>query len=331
MQEKRKDEKGHKERMKSLYEKLVSRSISKEELAELYAILGTQGNNRDLDKNMLATWEGVVPNPKVSYLNSQIESIKNEVRKRSNSRKVFRIASGVAASIVLIVASIVLINLKKQEVYYSTDYGERKTIQLPDRSVVQLNANSTIKWDNNWEDTGIREAFLSGEAFFEVRHLNKDQKFVVHTDDLNIEVLGTSFNVSKRDTETEVYLEEGKVEIGYFDKINQAKKIVMTPGQRVLFSKKLSQYIQVTSEKNNRVASWKDDVLYFEDQSVKEILEEVSQIYGIEYVIPDTILAQKKMNFAVPYTEWEPTKEAFELTMGLNIVEKKGKFIIQKR
>src|SRR5690606_20051910 len=102
-------------------------------------------------------------------------------------------------------------------------------------------------------------------------------------------------------------------------------------GQKISYSKEQDRIINDIGKNIEKEASWKNGVLYFEDKSVEEILHEVSQVYGIEYSIPDSALAQKKMNFGVPYTDWETTKEAFELTMGLQIQEKNEKYILENK
>jgi transmembrane sensor len=78
-----------------------------------------------------------------------------------------------------------------------TEYGKLKQVLLPDSSSIVLNANSKIEYDKNWSKGKRREVWLEGEAFFDVRHLNQDttqvstyDQFVVHTEDLDVEVLG---------------------------------------------------------------------------------------------------------------------------------------------
>ena len=95
---------------------------------------------------------------------------------------------------------------------YVTRYGETQTILLPDSSTVLLNANSRLTLSTDWTDT--REVWLEGEAFFRVRKIKRitspasaeHVKFIVRTDRLNVEVLGTEFNVRQRSEKTAVLL-----------------------------------------------------------------------------------------------------------------------------
>jgi ferric-dicitrate binding protein FerR (iron transport regulator) len=70
---------------------------------------------------------------------------------------------------------------------------------LPDNSTVILNANSSLRYQENWEAELLREVWVDGEAFFSVVHTHNHQRFRVNvTDDLKVEVLGTEFNVKDR-------------------------------------------------------------------------------------------------------------------------------------
>src|SRR5690606_37727632 len=72
-------------------------------------------------------------------------------------------------------------------------YGDRSTIYLPDGSKVCLNSGSKITFDNTFK-SGVRKLSLEGEAFFSVKK-DSEIPFIVNTDDLQVEVLGTEFNL----------------------------------------------------------------------------------------------------------------------------------------
>ncbi|MEJ7830748.1 MAG: FecR family protein, partial [Segetibacter sp.] len=138
-----------------------------------------------------------------------------DLRKKLHLKKLLRIAA-IFGGVVLIALAL-LFNKKDKPVLVKTDYGNLKSVVLPDSSLVVLNANSTIKFSNKWGKSKSREVWLQGEAFFNVRHINKDssyiekyEQFIVHTDELIVEVLGTSFDIRQRRGKTEVVLETGK-------------------------------------------------------------------------------------------------------------------------
>lgn len=88
-----------------------------------------------------------------------------------------------------------------------TRLGETRNLLLPDSSQVTLNANSRLLYTTG--SKGKREVWLDGQAFFHVRHTAANQKFIVHTyDNLNVEVLGTQFDVNSNGREIVVVLQQ---------------------------------------------------------------------------------------------------------------------------
>lgn len=110
----------------------------------------------------------------------------------------WRWAASVAAVLALVVG---LLWWQQRRVEYATGYGETQQVILPDGSSVTLNANSML----TYAASQPRELWLQGEAYFSVQRMehHREQQeygkqFVVHTDQLDVEVLGTAFNVNSR-------------------------------------------------------------------------------------------------------------------------------------
>jgi len=154
-----------------------------------------------------------------------------------------------AASVLLLIATSFGIWRVAENASFPTqhvaNYGEWKTIELPDGSTVYLNANSTLQLSDNWESDNNRQVKLDGEAFFEVaKKPVTNAKFLVTTDDLTIEVLGTQFNVNTKYKNTEVFLEEGKIKLN-LEKANT----IMQPGDFIAYSKKTKKIIETKSKR----------------------------------------------------------------------------------
>lgn len=117
----------------------------------------------------------------------------------------------VAASLVILFGVIYFFNNTKTS--YATAYGEQTKITLPDNSIVHLNSNSELEFDeNDWKNN--RKLSLKGEAFFEVE---KGSNFSVETEEGSIEVLGTKFIVISQEQYLEVQCYEGKVRVNTND------------------------------------------------------------------------------------------------------------------
>ena len=130
---------------------------------------------------------------------------------------------------------------------YATLAGEQRTVRLPDGSVVVLNGNSRLTTAATWNDQSPREVWLEGEAFFRVSHLSRvanlpvaqatgNAKFVVHAGELNVSVLGTTFNVVNRpEGFNKVTLNSGKVLVEHTT-LFRHDELLMTPGELVEYT-----------------------------------------------------------------------------------------------
>src|SRR5688572_14328268 len=103
-----------------------------------------------------------------------------------------------AAAIILLAAATWLWSEIGARASIKTAYGQVTRQQLPDGSEVILNANSSISYSDGWEKGGEREVWVKGEAFFKVAKTATKSKFIVHTDQLDVVVTGTQFNVVSR-------------------------------------------------------------------------------------------------------------------------------------
>jgi len=178
---------------------------------------------------------------------------------------------------------------------YTTAYKETKNITLPDGSHVVLNANSTLRVEKSWQEDRSREVWLEGEAFFDVEEIMLPagkRKFIVHTTNLDVEVLGTAFNVNDRQDKISVVLASGKVKL----KMQQDEgksEMTMAPGEMVEFSKGKKAVSKKTV--NPEVYSaWKDNKLIFDKTPVGEICETLKNTYGWSVVLKDTTIARRK-------------------------------------
>ncbi len=173
----------------------------------------------------------------------------------------------------------------------NTPKGGQYQITLPDGSKVWLNASSTLKYPTSFSPTE-RIVELQGEAYFEVAKLTSP--FYVNTEDQQIQVLGTHFNINAYPDElgTKTTLLEGSVKLiaKEEDKVNQ--DIILKPGEEALLIKNRS--IQVAKVNVKQAVAWKNGFFHFEDSDLKSVMRELSRWYGVEVefegVVPDTRL-----------------------------------------
>jgi len=205
-------------------------------------------------------------------------------------------ASLIAASLVLIVVGIWYVGARTGTPLMAlekTSYGEIKTILLPDSSVVMLNGNSSIRMLQQWRSGDNREVWLDGEAYFQVQKQHAARKgFVVHTKQVDVEVLGTRFNVNTRRLQSIVSLEEGKVRLsvhGEVSVVNKDSSIVMRPGQTAVVD--ASSTPKVNEDRNVTAHSgWTKNEFHFDNTSLAEIARLMEDTYGYRITVADTSL-----------------------------------------
>jgi ferric-dicitrate binding protein FerR (iron transport regulator) len=116
-------------------------------------------------------------------------------------------------------------------------YTARRTksrMILADGSSVMLNADSRLKYPASF-DGPVREVYLTGEAFFTIQK-DPEHPFIIHTDKMNIRVLGTSFNVKSYpdDAAMETTLLQGSIEVTFPDR--PADKIILKPTDKLVIA-----------------------------------------------------------------------------------------------
>ncbi len=168
----------------------------------------------------------------------------------------------------------------------SSRQGMVTQFELADGTKVWLNSGSALQFPTRF--TGDqREVKLSGEAFFEVTK-NENQPFLVKTKDLNIEVLGTSFNVVSYDDEkqAEVVLVEGKVRLS--SEIDEVQKVfgTMQPGQRAVYTED-NQKLEAEEVEVEKYIAWRDGNLIFRDDKMEDVVRRLSRWFNVEFVIND--------------------------------------------
>ena len=181
-----------------------------------------------------------------------------------------------AAAIAFLVVSYFVLQMV---VFRSDDIAHETADQtlhvvLPDGSEVWLNAESRLSYSDDFTDS--RDLKLEGEGFFEVKSFD-GKSFVIHADEIQIQVLGTSFNVKAYDEEmqAEVFVVTGKVTFSTADRNNS---IVLAPGMNGIFNKKDGTMVHETEADRNIVA-WKEKRLVFRKTPLGEVAKTLERYF----------------------------------------------------
>ncbi|WP_222538227.1 FecR family protein [Pedobacter polysacchareus] len=159
----------------------------------------------------------------------------------------------------------------------STGRGETYVLSLPDKSKVWLNAATSLTYAAGLNEAGIRKIKLKGEAYFEVAK-DKKRPFVVETEDQQIEVLGTHFNISNYEDGVAVKttLLEGSVRVKAG--AHSLEKI-LAPGQQAIIQNKV---IQVLPADTASAVAWKNGFFRFNDENIEDVMQQISRWYNVD-------------------------------------------------
>ena len=203
----------------------------------------------------------------------------------------------------------------------STRSGSKSKIELPDGTQVWLNADSKLTYDQNFLGNA-REVNLTGEAYFDVAHITSQTgqrvPFIIHTNSIDIKVLGTAFNVRCYPGEktTETALIRGSVEITLHS--SPDKKIILKPDEKLIVRNDNTTIIDKAIQKDSsidnepvmtlsRIRPYKNDTsnhietmwvknkLAFENESFERMLPEIERWYNVTFVVKNESL--KSLHF----------------------------------
>ena len=161
--------------------------------------------------------------------------------------------------------------------------GGEFSLTLSDGTVVYLNAESKLRFPLQF-DGNNRIVELEGEGYFQVVH-DENAPFVVKTAGMNVQVLGTEFNVSAytEDTVIQTTLVNGSVWVSSND---SDKTVVLKPGEQVE-CRRQGNGLQVRDVDVSSVIAWKDGRLRFEEKPLCEVMKSVARWYDVEVVYLD--------------------------------------------
>lgn len=213
-----------------------------------------------------------------------------EKKLKSHTRRLTLIRTfSAAAAVLLLCLSTWTVYLYMQPVSIETvsTLAETRTVHLPDGSTVTLNHYSSISYPEKFK-SGNREVELNGEAYFEV---SKDKKhpFIVQTETIDVQVLGTHFNVDayRDNPDVRTTLLTGSVAVS---NKNNSVRMVLKPNEIAIYNKVEQKLTRKALENAKDEISWRHGEFIFDDLPLQEIVRELSNSFGASIRISDAAL-----------------------------------------
>lgn len=282
-----------------------------EGLEKLMARLGleksssTNGNNATAEANVNAGAENTQVNAETG--NTNVKAIPGISRELSDSpekdgRKPFRskalkycIAAAAAAAIFLTgAATSELVTGKRQETVLMASSENISSYTLPDGSKVWLNKNSWLAYNQKFGKR-TRQVALKGEGYFEVNRDERRPFIVKMQNDLDIKVLGTTFNACNYPSlnKAEVILRSGSVQVS---DNGRNEYVILKPNQKFTWNEGSAE---ISSVNAMNCCRWFEHRLVFDNVKLKDILENLSHKYQTEISLNVGNLADKHMSMTI--------------------------------
>ena len=248
-----------------------------------------------------------------------------------NGKKRFSINLSSLRTELIKIAAVVAITLGGSYFYYQSSLekelmamqtitvpaGQRINITLGDGTNVWLNARTSLSYPVKFGKNN-RQVVLDGEAYFDVTK-DKSKPFIVQTNNYNVEVLGTQFDVNaySETGEFETTLMSGSVKVASAS--DSTQKITLKPNNKVFLQ---DGKLHVTAVDDYNPYRWKEGLICFKNETFTSIMKDFEKYYGL------TIQVKNKNVFKYVYTG--KFRQTDGIDYALRVLQKDIKFTYQR-
>ncbi|MEP2025104.1 MAG: FecR domain-containing protein [Reichenbachiella sp.] len=187
----------------------------------------------------------------------------------------------------------------------------QQAVQLVDGSQVSLNQGSSLTYPNKFNGAE-RKVELKGEAYFEVAH-NPKQPFLIQTDEVVVQVLGTTFNVNNANADSIIVtVDTGKVlmTVG-------GNQETLPAGYQGVYYRSSQQLVKIISERTGMHNYWRTKTLSFSGATVAQAVSAIEDIYEVKIDFSNADIANCKINVDFQDEKIEHVLEIMSETLNL--------------
>lgn len=329
------------ERIKYLFRQYLANNCTRKEFDEFFALLRDASRDETL-RGLISKAYSELGQSSITYVDESGNLVLPEpewfskpipeeagIQKRKNHGRTW-LAAGIAAAICGIIWLVPGTDAGtapegKQMKVSSTERSEFKYLLLPDSTQVWLNAASTLEFPPAFEK-GKREVFLSGEAYFDVKHAEKIP-FIIRTGKISTTVLGTAFNIKAYNdlSNVTVAVSRGKVKVQFLDN----EVATLTQGQQVKVN---NDGKGVADRKSGigQVAAWQQGNLMYDDEPMLDVIADLERMYNVRIEVAGATL--RNMRITTSFNRQTGVEQALQVLCSLmdcKLVQQHGKYLIQ--
>ena len=300
----------------------VNRNISETE-SRLTAYIGQLSEKDAFDKKLESA--------KIIYQIAQVnvdrafQEVSSKISGKTNIYKLFTAITRVAAMLSIPLLTFTLwtlfcpknqaenIEIAEAQITWqeiSSPVGMRSHIVLPDGTNLWLNAGSNLRYSIPFV-RGTREVQLSGEAYLDVTK-NEKSPFIVKTENSEVEVLGTKFNINAypENAIIQMALKEGKIKFRFKDVSGSRKFIDLSPNDVMNYDKSNNKIYLIKATNIENYIAWHQNILILDETHMTELAKVLRQWYGVDVTIANEDI--KRYKFTTTFNN-EPLHRILEL------------------
>ncbi len=182
----------------------------------------------------------------------------------------------------------------------SSGIQNMESVSLPDGTKVQMGPGSCLTYPATFSGK-TREITLDGQAFFDVAK-NREKPFIVHTEDMSVEALGTAFELFSYDMENkiEAILLNGKIKVSVANKeTNKMAEYLVSPDEKILMDRQTGKIVKQIVDADKYTAWRKQKMLSFENEKLSMIIPRLEQWYGRKVMCQKDLADKYRFTFKV--------------------------------
>jgi transmembrane sensor len=167
---------------------------------------------------------------------------------------------------------------------------------LPDGSTVWLRPNARITYPQTFEEKN-RTVTFTGEGFFDIQK-DRSRPFFIHSGEMTVRVLGTSFNVRAASDQKlfEIDVVTGSVEVTAPDREAKAQQLILKPNQQALFETETKRLFAKARQELLKSEIYQSLTFHFQDTPVSEVIRQLENRFAIQITLSDPAIARCRLN-----------------------------------
>lgn len=275
--------------------KFFSHSYEEKDVENLFFWFNSEKGRDEISRSLDNGWDSFDYEPAQVEIDSDklLRNIRIGIQKQKNKHRRIKLMKRLpyAAVLFVLITLTIVINSYNRRLFQAdkneytlviTENGQRSKVVLPDSSIVWLNSGTTLSY--NYNSGNSRLVKLKGQGFFEITR-DESRPFVVQSGDLQVEVLGTRFDVNAYpgNEEISVVLESGSVLLSHSQ---LSLDCVLEPGEQADYDV-ASNKVSVHQADIEKLTSWKDGKLIFKNDPMKLVFEKLERWYNIDIEVLD--------------------------------------------